>query len=146
MCLLAVDSSVIASAQLSSAEGLFMEPNIFSSLHQSKRCRTALVLSSGYSKTGTVIERLNHMSSIKLKSFSNRDIVGCSVTGYELRAASDTALLLTLEYVETIEQLETGGRKTFQAILTSQQALELSESLKESATLMLRPGYQPQVN
>lgn len=77
--------------------------------------------------------------SIELQRLPNGDIVACPMTGYELRTAADVGLLLVIEYVETKQQLETGERKTLQAMMTPQQALALSESLKNSATLILTP-------
>lgn len=78
--------------------------------------------------------------SIKLQTDGSCNIVACPMTGYELRAVSDTALLIIIEYVETEQQFETGERKTLQAIVKQQQALELAETLQRSAKLILTPS------
>lgn len=52
----------------------------------------------------------------------NGNVVLCPMTGYELRAVADMSVMVVIEYVETPEQLESGERKTLQAILYVDQA------------------------
>ena len=65
------------------------------------------------------------------------------MTGYEVLSAGEIGLLLVIEYVQTPEQLERGERKTIQTLLTPQQALELSESLRKSATMVSASESEP---
>jgi hypothetical protein len=94
---------------------------------------------------GTVFDEVHGEMSIKLQTLPNGDIVACPMTGYELRTAAEVGLLLVIEYVETAQQLETGERKTLQAMMSPQQALTLAESLENSATVMLTPNARKKV-
>lgn len=85
------------------------------------------------------------MSLIKLETDSSGGIFACPMTAFELRTAADFGLLVVIEYVETLKQLETGERKTLQAIVTPQQALNLAKALQRSASLILTPSFQTTV-
>lgn len=84
--------------------------------------------------------------SIKLQTYPDGNIVAYPMTGFELRTAGETALLVVIEYVETPEQLESGERKTLQTTVLPQQALDFAETLKRSATLLLASDSGEQVN
>jgi hypothetical protein len=70
-------------------------------------------------------------------------IIMCPMTGWGITPVADMAsLLLTIEYMETEGQLETGERNQLQTILTIPKAQELAEELKKATNVMLTSGTQ----
>jgi hypothetical protein len=67
------------------------------------------------------------------------------MTGWELHSLADMSLLVVIEYVESPEQLETGGRKQLLTIFHAPLALEFAEALKNAATLQIAPTFQTKV-
>jgi hypothetical protein len=65
------------------------------------------------------------------------------VTGWTTGPVAQIAVLLAIEYVETPEELETGGRKSIQFVLTPPQCLELAEVLARQAKRLLGDSLPP---
>lgn len=83
---------------------------------------------------------------IKLQTHPDGNIITCPITGWEMRTAGDTALLVVIEYIDLPEQLETGERKQLQTIVTPHEALEFADSLQKYARLILTPKSGKPVN
>jgi len=60
------------------------------------------------------------------------------VIGWALRPAAEISGLLAIQYIQTPQEFETGG-KTIAFVLTPQQCLELSAALTKLAKRMLDP-------
>jgi hypothetical protein len=58
------------------------------------------------------------------------------MTGYTVAPVAESAILARIEYVETQEQLKTGG-KAIQLVMTPPQALALAEVLTRQANRIL---------
>jgi hypothetical protein len=72
------------------------------------------------------------------------NIVTRPVLGWTTAPAAGMAVIVKLDYAETPQELQTGGR-SLQVILTPQQALELAEILTTQAKRVLNaPSPPPQ--
>jgi hypothetical protein len=61
----------------------------------------------------------------------------CPIVGFEVRIASNDMVVLVLQYVDSIEQFDSGQRKQLQAVLPAKRALEIAATLKKAAALFL---------
>jgi hypothetical protein len=67
----------------------------------------------------------------------NGDIITKPVVGFTTAPVAGMAVLLAIRYVETPEELESGGSKQIQLILTPQQAQEIANSLARQGERIL---------
>lgn len=61
----------------------------------------------------------------------------CPITACEVRLASNEMVVIVLQYVENIEEFDSGQWKQLQAVLPARRALELAASLEKAAALFL---------
>jgi hypothetical protein len=76
---------------------------------------------------------------LELQKDKEGNIITLPMTGWGITDVAGMSLILTIQYVETPEQLETGERKQMQTIVTVQKALELAEALRRAASGLLGP-------
>jgi hypothetical protein len=69
-----------------------------------------------------------------------RPIMGCTTA-----PLAETSVFLRIQYAETAEELNTGGR-SIQFVLTAQAALELAEMLTKQARHLLAPSPKRPMN
>jgi hypothetical protein len=74
----------------------------------------------------------------KLRTNKDGQIATCPVLGWTTGTVGGVAILLAIDYAETPEQIQTGG-KSVQLVLTPQQSLELAEKLTTLANKTLDP-------
>jgi hypothetical protein len=80
---------------------------------------------------------------MELQKDRDGNVIMCPMTGWGITPVTNmSSLILTVEYVETPEQLETGERNQLQTILTIPKAQELAEQLQKAANVMLASGTQ----
>ena len=77
----------------------------------------------------------------ELQTDSNGNIIVRPLVGYTTRPIASSAVLLTVEYLETEEGLRTGYSQSVQLGLTPQQCLELAEALSKAAKGILDVKY-----
>ncbi|HEY2470339.1 MAG TPA: hypothetical protein VGI45_21270 [Terracidiphilus sp.] len=77
------------------------------------------------------------MSLIKLQANELGSVKLCPVTACEVRVATNEMVVIVIQYVETIEEFDSGHWKQLQAILPVKRALELAANLEKAATLFL---------
>ena len=75
------------------------------------------------------------MSPIDLQTNEAGNARLCPITACEVRLASNEMVVVVLQYVETIEQFDSGEWKQLQAVLPVKRALELAASLEKAAAL-----------
>ena len=80
------------------------------------------------------------MSPIELQTNERGNLTLCPITDYQVQLASDEMVAVIVQYVETIEQFDSGERKQLQTVLSAKQALELGATLKKAAKLILESG------
>ncbi len=80
------------------------------------------------------------MSPIELQTNGDGNAKLCPITAFEVHIASDEMVVVVIQYVETIEQFDSGQPKQLQAVLPAERAHELAASLEKAATLFLREG------
>jgi secreted protein with Ig-like and vWFA domain len=68
------------------------------------------------------------LSISSLMKDSNGDILTSPMTGWMAWSAAGVGVLLAIQYAETPEEIE-GGGKLVQLVLTAQQAVDLAEEL-----------------
>jgi len=59
------------------------------------------------------------------------------ITAFEVRIASNDMVVLVLQYVESVEQFDSGRPKQIQTVLSPARALEIAATLKKAASLFL---------
>lgn len=64
----------------------------------------------------------------------------CPITAFEVRIASNDMVVLVIQYVESIEQFDSGELKQLQTVLPTAQAYELAATLRRAAGLFLQSG------
>jgi hypothetical protein len=83
------------------------------------------------------------MSPIKLQTREDGIASLCPITEFEVRIATNEMVVLVLQYVENIEQFDSGQWKQIQAVLSAGRARELGATLEKAAALFLKEGsYQ----
>ena len=78
------------------------------------------------------------MPPIELQTNERGDARLCPITACEVRLASNEMVVVVLQYVESIEQFDSGQWKQLQAVLPVKRALELAASLEKAVALFLQ--------
>lgn len=79
------------------------------------------------------------MSPTELESNELGSTLLCPIVACEVRIASNEMVALVLQYVETIEEFDSGHWRQLQAVLPAKRALQLAADLEKAATLFLEP-------
>ena len=82
------------------------------------------------------------MSSIELQCNELGNARLSPITACDVRLASNQMVVLVLQYVETIEEFDSGEWKQLQAVLPATRALELAASLEKAAALSVESKPQ----
>lgn len=77
------------------------------------------------------------MSPMQLRTNERGNAKLCPITDLEVRIASNNMVILVIQYVETIEQFDSGERKQLQTVLSAKRALKLAATLKKAAARFL---------
>lgn len=80
------------------------------------------------------------MSPLEMQTNENGSAKLCPVTEFEVHIASNEMVIVVVQYVETIEQFDSGQPKQLQVVLSAKRAHELAATLEKAATLFLREG------
>ena len=86
------------------------------------------------------------MAPIELQNNERGNAKLCPVTDYQVRLASNGMVVLVLQYVETIEQFDSGQWKQLQTVLPATRALEIAATLRKAAKLHLHSDSAPALN
>jgi hypothetical protein len=78
------------------------------------------------------------MSRIKLQTNEDGIAKFCPVTDFSVRIAANEMVIVVIQYVETIEQFDSGQPKQLQVVLESRLAQELAATIGKALTLF--PG------
>jgi hypothetical protein len=76
--------------------------------------------------------------SLQLETDKNGNISTMPIMGWIVVPAAEIAILLAIQYAETPQEIETGGRQ-IRFVLKPQQCLELAKILTTQAKRLLRP-------
>ena len=85
------------------------------------------------------------MSPIKLHTREDGIARLCPITEYEVRIATNEMVVMVIQYVETIEQFDSGEWKQLQVVLPAIRARELAATLEKAATLFLKESSHNRV-
>lgn len=77
------------------------------------------------------------MAPIALDTNERGDVKLCPITDFQVQLATNDMVLVTIQYVESMEQFDAGERKQLQTILPATRALALGATLKKAAKLIL---------
>ena len=80
------------------------------------------------------------MSPIELQTNENGSAKLCPITAFEVRLGSNEMVIVIIQYVETIEQFDSGQQKQLQVVLPAKRAHELAATLEKATGLFLRDG------
>ena len=80
--------------------------------------------------------------SIQLETDRNGQIIAKPVIGWTTATVAGMSVILAIRYIETLAEIETGG-KSLQLALTPQQCLQLSETLNKKAKRILEDQPLP---
>jgi hypothetical protein len=75
------------------------------------------------------------MTPLELQTNEHGTAKLCPITTFEVRIATDKMFALVIQYVETIEQFDSGQWKQLQTVLTAKQALTLAATLEKAVSL-----------
>jgi hypothetical protein len=78
------------------------------------------------------------MTPLQLQRNEHHTEKPCPMTTFEVRISSNQMVMLKIEYVETIEQFDSGDRKQLQTVLAPNQALILAATLQKAAALFVK--------
>jgi hypothetical protein len=78
----------------------------------------------------------------ELKIDGDGKIVTMPITGWRMLGIAGTAILLVLQYAETLAQYETGDSSQIQLGMTPVQCLELAEALRRAGQSLLDDSSQ----
>jgi len=78
------------------------------------------------------------LSRIELQTNENGVTKLCPVTAFELQIATNEMVIVRIQYVETIEQFDSGQPKQLQLVLDSKAAQELAANIGRALTLFQR--------
>jgi len=78
------------------------------------------------------------MSPIELQTDENGSAKLCPITSFEVHIASSEMVILVIQYVETIEQFDSGQPKQLQLVLPAERAHELAATIDKAASLFLK--------
>lgn len=80
------------------------------------------------------------MSEPELEKDSQGNVITKPVVGWITAPMAGMAVILQMQYVDSPEQLDAGGRTKLQFVLTPQQCQELAETLtRQAARVMNSP-------
>ena len=82
------------------------------------------------------------MSPLDLETDERGNLKLCAITGFKVQLATNDMVAVTIEYVESVEQFDSGERKQFRTIVAATQALALGSTLKKAGQLILESGSQ----
>jgi hypothetical protein len=80
------------------------------------------------------------MPPLELQTNENGSAKLCPITTFEVHIASDEMVIIVFQYVETIEQFDSGQPKQLQVVLPAKRAHELAANLERAATIFLKEG------
>jgi len=75
------------------------------------------------------------MPPIELHTNENGSARLCPITEFEVRIGSNEMVIVVIQYVETIEQFDSGQPKQLQVVIPANRAHELAATLEKAATL-----------
>jgi hypothetical protein len=78
------------------------------------------------------------LSRIELQTNENGVTKLCPVTAFDLQIATNEMVIVRIQYVETIEQFDSGQPKQLQLVLDSKAAQELAANIGRALTLFQR--------
>jgi len=76
------------------------------------------------------------MSPIKLECNEHGVARLCPITACDVRIATNEMVILVMQYVDTIEEFDSGQWKQLQAVLPAKRALELAADLEKAVALL----------
>ncbi len=77
------------------------------------------------------------MSAIGLQTDERGSVRLCPVTDFTVQLATNDMVVVTLEYVESMEQFDSGVRRQLRTVMPADQALALGATLKKAARMIL---------
>jgi hypothetical protein len=80
------------------------------------------------------------MSQIELETNENGTAKLCPITAFDVRVATNDMVIVVIQYVETIEQFDSGQPKQLQVVLPAELAHELAATIEKGVTLCPREG------
>ena len=80
------------------------------------------------------------MSRIKLQTNENGTAKLCPITAFDVRIATNEMVIVVFQYVETIEEFDSGQPKQLQVVLPAKLAHELAATIEKGVTLCPREG------
>ena len=86
------------------------------------------------------------MSPIELKANEVGNARPCPITDFQVQLASNEMVIITVQYVETIEQFDSGQWKQLQTVLPAKRALEFGATIKKAAKLILESDSSSSLN
>jgi hypothetical protein len=85
------------------------------------------------------------MASFDLQTNEPGDVKLCPITDFKVQLATNDMVVVTIEYVESVEQFDSGERKEFRTVVPAERALALGATLKKAARLILESN-SPNLN
>jgi hypothetical protein len=85
------------------------------------------------------------MSPIKLEANERGNAKLCPIAACEVRVATNEMVILVLQYVETIEEFDSGNWKQLQAVLPAKRALALAADLEKAVAILSETHPEPPV-
>ena len=80
------------------------------------------------------------MSRIELQTNENGTARLCPITAFDVRIATNEMVIVVIQYVETIEQFDSGQPRQLQVVLPAELAHELAATIEKGVTLCPREG------
>ena len=71
------------------------------------------------------------MSRIELQTNENGTARLCPITAFDVRIATNEMVIVVIQYVETIEQFDSGQPKQLQVVLPAELAHELAVTIEK---------------
>lgn len=75
----------------------------------------------------------NDLTKPVLEIDSSGNVVTKPIVGWKVLTVAGISVLVAIQYVDTPEELETGGSKQIQLALMPQQCIDLAEALKKNS-------------
>ena len=80
------------------------------------------------------------MSKVELGTNERGNLKLCPMVDCQVQIASNDMVAVTIDYVQRIEEFDTGHWEQLRTVLSAQQAFELGATLKKAARLILSAG------
>ena len=77
------------------------------------------------------------MPQLKLQKNERGNVKLCPIIEFQVQVATNDMVILTINYVESIEQFNAGEWKQLQTIIPAVRAIDLGATLKKAARLIL---------